>query len=382
MTYLDHAATSWPKPPAVLAAMRETIEKTGGNPGRSGHRMAIRASETVYACRENLARLFGVSDPLRICFTSNATESLNLAIKGSLEPGDHVVFSAMEHNSVWRPLRELERRGVHISMAPAGPDGIVRCDSIVSQLRPDTKLIVLIHASNVNGALNPVEEVGQIARDRKIRFLVDAAQTAGAVPIDVEAMKIDLLAFPGHKGLLGPQGTGGLYIRDSIRLQPLKHGGTGSESASSLQPEFAPDRYESGTLNTPGIAGLNEGVKYLLERGVAEIQRHERTLTERLMRGLAEIQRIHLYGPANPCERTGVISFNIEGRDPVLVADELDRTFDTACRAGLHCACLAHGAQGTARTGTVRFSLGALSTEGDVDAALAAVRTLAQEGKP
>jgi cysteine desulfurase family protein len=381
MTYLDNAATSWPKPPAVLAAMCEMIEHAGGNPGRSGHRLAMRAGETVYACRENLAKLFGVSDPLRICFTSNTTESLNLAIRGSLEPGDHVVFSAMEHNSVWRPLRELERRGVHISMAPAGANGIVRCDNIVSHLRPDTKLIVLIHASNVNGALNPVEEVGRIARERNVRFLVDAAQTAGVVPIDVEAMRIDLLAFPGHKGLLGPQGTGGLYVRDSIRLEPLNHGGTGSESESSTQPEFAPDRYESGTLNTPGIAGLNEGVKYLLQRGVAEIQRQEQTLTERLVRGLAEIPRIHVYGTANPCERTGVISFNLEGRDPVLVADELDRTFDIACRAGLHCAYLAHRTQGTGQTGTCRFSLGALSTGRDVDVALGAVRALAQEGK-
>jgi cysteine desulfurase family protein len=381
MTYLDNAATSWPKPPAVPAAMRKMIEETGGNPGRSGHRAAMKAGETVYACRESLASLFGVADPLRICFTSNATESLNLAIKGSLEPGDHVVFSAMEHNSVWRPLREMERHGVSISMAPAGPDGIVRCDSIVSQLRPDTRLIVLIHASNVNGALNPIKEVGRIARDRNIRFLVDAAQTAGIVPIDVESMKIDLLAFPGHKGLLGPQGTGGLYVRDSIQLRPLKHGGTGSDSDSPAQPEFAPDRYESGTLNTPGIAGLNEGVKYLLRHGVAEIQRRERTLTERLLGGLVEIHHIHVYGPANAGERTGVISFNIEGRDPVLVADELDRTFDIACRAGLHCAWLAHRTQGTDQTGTVRFSLGALSTEEDVDAALAAVQTLAQKGK-
>ncbi|MGO9229426.1 MAG: aminotransferase class V-fold PLP-dependent enzyme [Bryobacteraceae bacterium] len=356
MTYLDHAATSWPKPPAVPAAMREMIEQAGGNPGRSGHRMAMRAGEIVYTCRENLAKLFGVRDPLRICFTSNATESLNLAIKGSLQPGDHAVFSAMEHNSVWRPLRELERRGVRISMAPAGPDGIVRCDSIVSQLRPDTRLIVLIHASNVNGALNPVEEVGRIARERNVRFLVDASQTAGVVPIDVEAMK--------------------------IRLEPLKHGGTGSESESSTQPEFAPDRYESGTLNTPGIAGLNEGVKCLLRHGVAEIRRREQTLTERLLRGLVEIQHIHVYGPANPCERTGVISFNIEGLDPVLVADELDRTFDIACRAGLHCAYLAHRTQGTNQTGAVRFSFGALSTEGDLGVALAAVRTLAQEGRP
>jgi cysteine desulfurase family protein len=381
MTYLDNAATTWPKPPAVPAAMREMMEHAGGNPGRSGHRMAMKASEAVHACRENLASLFGVSDPLRICFTSNATESLNLAIKGSLGPGNHVVYSSMEHNSVWRPLRQMERRGVSISMAPVGPDGIVCGDSIVSQLRPETRLIVLIHASNVNGALNPIAEVGRIARERNVRFLVDAAQTAGIVPIDVESMKIDLLAFPGHKGLLGPQGMGGLYVRDSIRLEPLKHGGTGSESASPVQPEFAPDRYESGTLNTPGIAGLNEGVKYLLRHGVAEIRRRERALTERLLGGLMAIEHVQVYGPANMGERTGVISFNIEGRDPVFVADELDRTYDIACRAGLHCAWLAHKAQGTDQAGTVRLSLGALSTEQDVDVALAAVRTTAQKEK-
>jgi selenocysteine lyase/cysteine desulfurase len=267
-------------------------------------------------------------------------------------------------------------------MAPAGPDGVVRCDSIVGQLRPDTKLIVLIHSSNVNGALNPVGEVGRVARELNVRFLVDAAQTAGIVPIDVEAMKIDMLAFPGHKGLLGPQGTGGLYVRGSITLEPLKEGGTGSDSESPLQPEFAPDRYESGTLNSPGIAGLNEAVKYVLQCGVGEIHRRERMLTERLLAGLAEIQNVRVYGPSNPCERTGVISFNIEGRDPVLVADDLDRGFDIACRAGLHCAFLAHRTQGTEQTGTVRFSLGASSTDQDVDVALAAVRTLAPGGKP
>lgn len=382
MTYLDHAATSWPKPPAVAAAMCATLVQAGGNPGRSGHRLAMCASETVYACRENLARLFGVRDPLRIFFTSNATESLNLAIHGLLKPGDHAVFSAMEHNSVWRPLRELERRGVVLSMAAAGTDGIVQPFAIASQLRPETKLIVLTHASNVNGALNRVEEAGRLARERDIRFLVDAAQTAGAVPIDVEAMQIDMLAFPGHKGLLGPQGTGGLYVHESIRLEPLKQGGTGSDSESPFQPEFTPDRYESGTLNTPGIAGLNEGVKYLLERGVSEVERHEQTLTGRLLAGLAAIPRLQVYGPLNPYQRTGVVSFNIEGRDPVLVADELDRDFDIACRAGLHCAYLAHRSQNTEQTGTVRFSIGALSTERDVDVALAAVRTLAQRGRP
>ncbi len=380
MTYLDHAATSWPKPPAVFAAMRAAMEQAGGNPGRSGHRLAMRASEAVYACRESLAQLFGVRDPLRICFTANATESLNLAIHGLLKPGDHAVFSSMEHNSVWRPLRELERRVVRISMVAAGPDGIVQVGAIANELRPETKLIALIHASNVNGAVNRIEEVGRVARERGIRFLVDAAQTAGSVPIDVEAMHVDLLAFPGHKGLLGPQGTGGLYVHESIRLEPLKQGGTGSDSGSPLQPEFAPDRYESGTLNVPGIAGLNEGVKYLLRRGVDEVQRHEWGLAGRLLAGLAALPLVKLYGPRDPHQRTGAVSFNIEGRDPVIAANELDREFEIACRAGLHCAWLAHRSQGTERTGTIRFSLGALSTEADVDQALAAVRTLAHGG--
>jgi cysteine desulfurase family protein len=379
MTYLDHAATSWPKPPAVLAAVCAAIER-GGNPGRSGHRLSMQASETVYGCRENLAALFGVRDPLQICFTQNATESLNLAIQGSLAPGDHAVISAMEHNSVWRPMRAMETRGVAFSIAEATAEGIVTAKSVARQLRSNTKLIALIHASNVNGALNPVREVGRLARARKIRFLVDASQTAGAVPIDVEAMQIDMLAFPGHKGLLGPQGTGGLYVDGAIRLAPLKQGGTGSDSENPLQPELAPDRYESGTLNTPGIAGLNEGVKYLLDRGVDDVQRHESALGGRLLAGLASIPRVRAYGPASPSHRTGTISWNIEGRDPVLVADELDREFDIACRAGLHCAYLAHQSQGTGRTGTVRFSLGAYSTEADVDAALAAVQSIAQGG--
>ena len=251
----------------------------------------------------------------------------------------------------------------------------------MDEMRPDTKLIVLIHASNVNGALNDVAEVGRLARQRNIMFLVDAAQTAGTVPIDVEAMNIDLLAFPGHKGLLGPPGTGGLYIREPITLEPLTEGGTGSISESPWQPDFAPDRYESGTLNTPGIAGLNEGVKYLLQRGVDQIRRREQMLAERLLSGLAEIGAIRVYGPSNPCERTGVISLNVQGQDPVLVASVLERDFDIACRAGLHCANLAHQTQGTGQTGTVRLSLGVSSTKEDVDAALVAIRAMIRRQK-
>lgn len=377
MIYLDNAATSWPKPPAVLRAMCAAMEEAGGNPGRSGHRLAMRAAEILCECRENLARLLGAPDPLRICFTSNATESLNLALKGVLKAGDHVMFSSMEHNSVWRPLRRLEQRGVRLSMARAGAEGVVSPDSVAREIGPDTRLIVLTHASNVNGALNPVAEVGRLARERGILFLVDAAQTAGSVPIDVEAMHIDLLAFSGHKGLLGPQGTGGLYVRAPITLEPLKEGGTGSDSESAHQPEYAPDRYESGTLNTPGIAGLNEGVKYVLDRGVDAIRRLDRDLTAYAMARLAEIPNLRLYGPRDANQKTGVISFNIGGLDPEVAAGRLDGEFAIASRAGLHCAYLAHQSQGTHRCGAVRLSLGAFSSQQDIDAASDAIRILA-----
>jgi cysteine desulfurase family protein len=369
---------SWPKPPAVIDAMRRALDDAGGNPGRSSHRLAMRASEIVYECREKLAQLFHIGDPLRIAFTANATAALNLALKGTLKPGDHAVFSSMEHNAVWRPLARLRERGVRLSMAAAGADGVVSAESVERAMERDTRLIALVHASNVNGAINPVAEIGRIAQQRGAMLLVDAAQTAGAVPIDVAAMHIDLLAFPGHKGLLGPAGTGGLYVRDPIRLETLVEGGTGSDSASELQPSYMPDRYESGTLNTSGIAGLNAAVGYVLDRGVAAIESAERRLATILMDGLRSIPRIRLYGPDDAGAKTGVISFTMEGRDPVVLADELEREFDVASRAGLHCAPLAHRTQGTGASGAVRFSLGESSTEQDIHAALSAVRTLAQ----
>ena len=376
MIYLDHAATSWPKPPAVLAAMSAAMADVGGNPGRSGHRMAMRAGEIVYECRESLARLFHIADPLRIAFTANATEALNLAIKGLLQPGDHVVFSSMEHNAVWRPLNAMAARGVDLTVAEAGADGIVPPQAIADALRPGTKLVVLTHASNVNGALNDVATVGAIARAHGALFLVDAAQTAGCVPIDVDRMNIDLLAFPGHKGLLGPQGTGGLYIRAGLTLAPMKEGGTGSLSHLPTVPEFAPDRYESGTPNTPGVAGLNAGVKHLLACGVENVRQHEMELCERLRRGLEPLPGIRLFGPHDAIKRTGIVSLVADGWDCEELAAVLDQDFDLACRAGLACAFLAHRTQGTDATGTLRLSLGVSSTREDIDAAVAALRAL------
>jgi len=376
MIYLDHAATSWPKPPEVLHAIIAAMAEAGGNPGRSGHRMAMRAAEIVYACRENLARLFRIDDPLRIAFTANATEALNLAIKGLLRPGDHAVFSSMEHNAVWRPLHAMAALGVDLTMVMAERNGIVPPDATTKALRPQTKLVVLTHASNVNGALNDIAAVGKIAHEHGALLLVDAAQTAGCVPIDVDAMNIDLLAFPGHKGLLGPQGTGGLYIRPGLTLAPLKEGGTGSLSHLPTVPDFAPDRYESGTPNTPGLAGLNAGVQHVLSRGVEAVRADEIVLGERLHTGLARLPGVTLYGPETPQHRTGIVTLTVENRDCEEIAAVLDQEFDIACRAGLSCAFLAHRAQGTDRTGTVRLSLGAFSTESDVESAIAAFTVL------
>jgi cysteine desulfurase family protein len=358
--------------------MIRALNEAGGNPGRSGHRLALHAAEVILECREHLAQLFNISNPLRICFTSNATESLNLALKGLLRPGDHVVCSSMEHNSVWRPLCQLQKNGVQFSIAKADPLGRIYVDSITREVRPQTRLIAIIHASNVSGTLNPIREIGQAARNQGIAFLVDAAQTAGSVPIDVEAMNIDMLAFPGHKGLLGPTGTGGLYIRETIELEPLKEGGTGSESASPGQPGYLPDRYESGTLNAVGIAGLNEGIRYLLREGVAAIQCREGTLTRRLIGGLSNIPAVTVYGPGIDHERAAVASFNLIGRDPVWLSEQLDRDFGIACRPGLHCAYLAHRTLGTARIGTVRLSPGPFTTEQEIDNAVEAVMALSQ----
>jgi cysteine desulfurase family protein len=380
MIYLDNAATSWPKPSTVIATVQKTMLEAGGNPGRGGHAMSMRASEIVHECRQNLATLFHVENPLRICFTSGATEALNLALKGLLMPGDHVICSSMEHNSVWRPLVALQARGVEYSIAQAGIDGLVSLDSIARCVRPQTRLIAIIHASNVNGAINPIAEIGAFARSRGLAFLVDAAQTAGSIPIDVQRMHVDLLAFPGHKGLLGPQGVGGLYTRESIELEPLLHGGTGSESQCGTQPDYLPDRYESGTLNTPGIAGLNEGVRYLLERGVERIEEDEWRLAQYMLAELAKLPGLKLYGPLLDKRRAPVVAFNIGDSDPVLIAEQLEQQFDIACRPGLHCAALAHRTQKTERTGTVRFSLGPHTTWQDVDTAIKAVRGVSAKG--
>lgn len=381
MIYLDNAASGWPKPPEVLQAMAHFMEQVGANPGRSGHRLAVEAARTVYRARERLATLLGASDPLRIVFGLNATEALNLALAGLLMPGDHVITSSMEHNSVMRPLRALEAKGVGVSVVHCAPSGALDPRAVEAEIRPTTRLIALIHASNVVGTLMPVAEVGRIARRYSLLFLVDAAQTAGAYPIDIEAQSIDLLAFTGHKALLGPQGTGGLYIGPRVgldELHPLLRGGTGSRSEVEQQPDFLPDRYESGTLNGVGLAGLAAGVQHLLGAGVTAVREHELALTRRLLAGLARIPRVIVYGTGDAERQIATVSFNVDGLEPSEVGLRLDEGFEIMCRVGLHCAPGAHRTIGTYPAGTVRWSVGLLNTAAEVDAALDALDTIAR----
>jgi len=382
MIYLDNAATSWPKPPQVLAAMARFLTEVGANPGRSGHRLSVEAGRIVYAAREAVAELFHAPDPLQVVFGMNATEGLNLALRGLLRPGDHVVTSSMEHNSVMRPLRALEREGVSVTVVPCSPEGLLEPRAVLEALRPETRLVVLNHASNVTGTLLPVAEVGQaLYRMGGPLLVVDAAQSGGAVPIDMQADGIDLLAFTGHKSLYGPTGTGGLIIGDRVpreEFRPLIRGGTGSRSEREEQPDFLPDMYESGTPNAVGLAGLEAGVRWVLERGVEAIRAHEVELTRRLLDGLREIPGVTVYGPDDAHLRTAVVSFNIAGMEPSEVGMRLDEEYGIMCRVGLHCAPAAHRTIGTFPAGTVRFALGAFTTREEVDAALWAVARLAR----
>ena len=370
MIYLDNAATSWPKPAAVAQAVARAIREPLGNPGRTHHQSALDGAGLVAACREALAQLIGARNPLRICFTANTTDALHLAIKGALHPGDHAICSAMEHNSVWRPLTALAARGVELSIAEADATGFVPPDNVRRLMRPNTRLVVVQHASNVTGTIQPVAEIGALLRAHAALFLVDAAQSAGCLPIDVESMNVDLLAFPGHKGLLGPQGTGALYVRE---------GGTGSESLRATQPDFYPDRLESGTLNVPGIAGLGAAVQYLLARGVCEVARHEAEMTQHLLRSLATIPGVSLYGPPVEVPRAPVLSMNLAGWDCTELAVELENRVGLACRPGIHCAGLAHRSLGTAQTGTLRLSPGPFTTEQEIAAVLQAIADVAHK---
>lgn len=381
MIYLDHAATSWPKPPQVKEAMNRFMEEVGANPGRSGHLLSIEAARILYEARESLAALFHVRDSSRIVFTLNATESINLALRGLLKPGDHVITSSMEHNSVMRPLRDLEKRGIELGIIPCSREGMMDPREVERRVKPDTKMVILNHASNVTGTLLPANEVGLIAKKYDLLFLVDAAQTAGAYPIDVERNGIDLLAFTGHKSLYGPQGTGGLVIGERVNekeMVPLKQGGTGSRSEFEEQPDFLPDRFESGTPNGVGIAGLLAGVRFVLEKGVEQIHQQESRLMDRLIEGLKEIPKLKFHGPENRKDRMATLSFNLEQLSSSEIALRLEKEFGILCRPGLHCAPAAHRTIGTFPEGTVRFSLSLFSTEEEIETAIQAVSSIAK----
>ncbi|MFA5284763.1 MAG: aminotransferase class V-fold PLP-dependent enzyme [Smithellaceae bacterium] len=378
--YLDNAATSFPKPEAMLAAMTAYQQAIGANPGRSGHGLSIDAGRIVYETRETLARLFNSEDPLRIVLTKNSTEALNIVLKGALKPDDHVITSSMEHNSVMRPLRFLESQGVRVSVIPCSPRGELDPEDIKKAIRPATKMVVMTHASNVTGTILPVEAVGAIIREKgDILFCVDAAQTAGALPMDVQKLKIDLLAFTGHKSLYGPQGTGGLYIRKGLEkgIAPLMMGGTGSRSEFEAQPDFMPDKYESGTPNTIGFAGLGAGATYLAGQTMERIRAKEEQLTRRFLERLEAFKdQVTVYGLIDAARQTAVISFNVKNISPSDAAMFFEENFGILCRPGLHCAPAAHRTIGTFPQGTVRFSFGFFNTSRDVDRAAKAVMAL------
>lgn len=380
--YLDNAATSWPKPAGVSQAMARFLEISGGNPGRSGHRLSLAAGRVLYDVREALAEFFGLDNPLRLVFTANVTEALNLGLQGLLRPGDHVVTSSMEHNAVMRPLRALEQAGVQITVVPCDRDGQLAPPDIEAALRSNTRLVVLTHASNVCGAILPVAEVGEIARRAGALLMVDAAQTAGILPLNMKTMQIDLLAFTGHKGLLGPTGTGGLLVGERVdvdRFSPLVRGGTGSRSEFEVQPEFLPDKFESGTPNTVGLAGLAAALGYIRQVGIQAIRQHEMELTRCLIEGLHEIPGVRLYGPQNQARQTAVVSFTLDGCTVSEVGFRLDEEYGVLCRPGLHCAPSAHRTLGTFPEGTVRFAPGWHTTREQVGLALHAIRSLALE---
>lgn len=365
--YFDNAATSYPKPPSVYKAVENTLKHAGANPGRGDHSSSHAANRIIFEAREHISKFFNIPDSRNVIFTSNGTEALNLALKGLLQPGDHVITSSMEHNSVSRPLNTLKNNGVNVSIIQCDTAGKLNLNLIKKEIIKSTRLIVLTHASNVTGTILPIDEVGEIASKNGVHFLVDGAQTAGVIPIDVMQNHISLLACPGHKGLFGPPGTGFLYIKDGLGLKPLIEGGTGSSSELLEQPEFLPDRFQSGTLNTPGIAGLKAGVEYINNKSIELIKAKEDLLCKTFIERLKGINRSKIFGPLLPEQKTAVVSFNIDGEDPAQVAASLDKKYNIMVRVGLHCSPLAHKTIGTFPEGTIRVSFSNFNTLQEIE---------------
>ncbi len=383
LIYLDNAATSWPKPPDVAAAMSRFLTEVGANPGRSGHRLSIAAGRIVEDTREAVADLFSIDDPFRVVFGSNATEALNLALRGLIQPGDHVVTSSVEHNSVMRPLRALETQGVQVTVVSCSPEGELNPEDLQSGMRPNTRLIILNHASNVCGTILPIRKAGLIAHRHGALLLVDTAATAGLVELDMAADNIDLLAFTGHKALMGPTGTGGLVLGpglDPADISPLVSGGTGSRSEQETQPDFLPDRFESGTCNVTGLAGLHAGIRWRQERGLIGQSEQQTVRLQEFIDELSSIAGVHVFGTGDSSRQISTIALNIDGLSPSEAGLMLDREYGVLCRVGLHCSPAAHRTLGTYPIGTLRFALGPFTTEDDLQQTLAAVRKLATVG--
>lgn len=378
MIYLDNSATTFQKPESVYEAVLEGMKQYGGNPGRGGYELSSQAAERVYLCRERVAELFSVPALERVVFTKNTTEALNLAIKGCVEPGDHVIIGSMEHNSVLRPVHSLFQQGlITYSVAQADARGVVTSQAIKRVMTPKTKLVVLNHISNVCGSISPAEEIQELCKREGLLCLIDAAQSGGVLPVRITPCS--MIAFAGHKGLYGPQGTGGLCIGEEISLQPLTQGGTGSLSAQFEQPQILPDRFESGTLATPQLWGLYQGVEYVLKRGLEEILWFEQELISIFKKELKGLAGVRFY-PAEGEDAGGVTAFSVDFTDSATFCQRLDEQFHIAARGGLHCAPLAHKTLGTLSGGLVRISVSDFTTPHEIEQAAAAVKQLVQKG--
>ena len=379
MIYFDNAATSFPKPNVVYDSVMKVMKEYGANPGRSGHKLALKLGREIYETRELIAKLFNIDNPMNIIYTFNCTDSLNLGIKGILKSGDHVITTSMEHNSVLRPLKALEKDGIETTIVQCDSMGRLDPNDIEKSIKDNTKLIITTHVSNLTGTIMPIKEIGEIAKKNNIYYMVDAAQSAGVYDIDVKEMNIDILAFPGHKGLLGPQGTGALYIGENIDLREMKQGGTGSISHLLEQPNVNPDRYESGTPNGPGIVGLGTGIKYILEKGMDNIRKHEEELTKYFIEEITKIDGVKVYGPLNIKEQGAVVPVNIRDEDSSEISYILDEYYNIAVRPGLHCAPLAHKTIGTFEQGVVRFSFGPFNNFDEIETGIKALRKISKE---
>lgn len=378
MIYMDNAATTMHKPQKVVEAVVAAMGSMG-NAGRGAHVASLDASRTIYGTRARLAEFFHAENAKQIVFTANSTESLNIAIKGLLEKGDHVITTEMEHNSVLRPLYEMESKGVELTIIPANKQGMICYDDFEKEIKENTKAIICTNASNLTGNMIDVKRVGEIAKAHNVLFVVDASQTAGVYPIDVQDMKIDILCFTGHKGLLGPQGTGGMYVKSGLRLRPLKCGGSGVDTYNKHHPEEMPTALEAGTLNGHSIAGLGAGVEYIEEQGIDTIREKELAFMWKFYNAVKQIPEVKIYGDFENEKRCPIVTLNIGDYDSSEVSDELLMTYDISTRPGAHCAPLMHKALGTVEQGAVRFSFSHFNTEEEVDIAIRAIQELAKE---